>query len=109
MQKPQKGFLPFKIASINTPLYMKIKCVFNTVASNHFNMKVSFLLFFLSLHYIARAEQEKEILIQEIMRFCNDNGHKFLTFLYDQKYPEYVKQLIYKSGRNFCGFCAIKL
>ena len=109
MQKPQKGFLPFKIASINTPLYMKIKCVFNTVASNHFNMKVSFLLLFSSLHYIVRAEQEKEILIQEIMRFCNDNGHKFLTFLYDQKYPEYVKQLIYKSGRNFCGFCAIKL
>ena len=101
----KRGFLSLTIASINTPLYMKFKCHFHTVALNHLNMRVSFLLFFSILHYIAQAEQGKDILIHEITRFCKDNGHNYLNFLEDDKTPEYFKRLLYKSGRSFHRFC----
>ena len=63
-------------------------------------MKVSFLLLLSTLYSIAQAEQGKENLIQEIIKFCKDNGHKYLTFLEDEKNPEHVKRLFYKSGRQ---------
>ena len=63
-------------------------------------MKVTILLLLSTLYFIARAEQEKENLIQEIIRFCKDNGNKYLTFLEEEKNPEYIKRLFYKSGRQ---------
>ena len=67
-------------------------------------MKVTILLLLSTLYFIARAEQGKEILIQEIIRFCKDNGNKYLTFLEEEKNPAYIKRLFYKSGRQTLKF-----
>ena len=35
---------------------------------------------------------------EEIIRFCKDNGHKYLTVLEDQETQSWTKQRLHKSG-----------
>ena len=70
-----------------------------------FKMKVSFMLILATLYSIASCDHGKEIFVKEIIRFCKDNGHKYLTFLEDEANPMIVKRQLYKSGRkNLSGF-----
>ena len=70
-----------------------------------FKMKVSLMLVLATLYSIASCDHAKDFFVKEIIRFCKDNGHKYLTFLEDEANPMTLKRQLYKSGRKICfGF-----